>query len=44
MYNNEDFGILKGNILTKITGGVGDEEMFFTDIEGEIYRLYHNQD
>lgn len=38
-----DFGILKGKILTNITGGVGEEEMIFTTDSGEKFVLYHSQ-
>ena len=43
MYEN-NFEELKGKTLTKIIGGVGDEEMVFITKEGNEYKLYHPQD
>lgn len=34
---------LAGKTLINIEGGVGDDEMVFTTAEGEIYKLYHDQ-
>ncbi len=39
-----DFSVLKGKTLRAISGCKDDEEMTFTTIDGEVYRLYHNQD
>uniref|UniRef100_A0A6M3JJP6 Uncharacterized protein n=1 Tax=viral metagenome TaxID=1070528 RepID=A0A6M3JJP6_9ZZZZ len=39
-----EFEDLKGKTLTSIKGGVGDEEMIFTDSEGCQYKLYYEHD
>lgn len=46
MYRDDErnFEELKGKVLSGITGGVGSEEMIFTTIDGEQYKLYHVQD
>jgi hypothetical protein len=41
-YCNVD--VLKGKTLSKVTGGVGDDEITFVTTEGETYRMLHNQD
>ena len=38
------FSDLKGKTLTKITGDKGDEQMYFTTSEGEMYRLIYHHD
>jgi len=38
-----DFSVLLGKTLSKVKQ-VKDEEIFFYTSEGEIYKLYHNQD
>jgi len=38
-----DFSVLVGKTLSKVKQ-VKDEEIFFYTSEGEIYKLYHNQD
>lgn len=38
------FKELKGKTIKKITGEVGDREMYFETIEGEKYRLIYHQD
>lgn len=38
------FEDLKGKILTKIEGSVGDEQMFFTTTDGKKYYLYYKHD
>ena len=38
------FEEMKNEILREITGGVGSAEMTLTTEEGDIYRMYHNQD
>lgn len=38
------FSVLEGLVITKITGGVGDEEMIFTTEEGRTFQLYYEQD
>lgn len=35
---------LKGKTISKITGGIGDEEIIFTISNDEAYKLFHNQD
>ena len=42
--NEKDFSELLGKTLTKVDGGVGDDEIVFTTAEGDQYRLYHYQD
>ena len=44
MYNDLEFDILKGKVLAKIEGGKGDDELIFTTVDGEKYKLYHSQD
>lgn len=39
-----DFEILKGKVLTKIVGGVSDDEMIFYCTDNKRYKLYHYQD
>lgn len=39
-----DFNILQGKTLSEVTGGKFDEEMIFTSVDGEVYKLYHEQD
>ena len=41
---SNDFEDLKGKILAKITGGIGDVEMRFETSTGENFSLYHDQD
>jgi len=43
-YDEREFKELEGKTLVRVEGGVGDEEMIFVTIEGERYKLYHNQD
>ena len=38
------FEQLKNKTLTKIIGGVGDEEMIFYTSDGDIYRLVYHRD
>jgi hypothetical protein len=38
------FDILKGKTLSKIVGKIGDDEMVFTTIDGERYKLYYEED
>jgi len=38
------FEDLKGKTLTRIDGGIGDEEMIFTTSDGERFSLYYEQD
>lgn len=39
-----DFSELRGKILKRIDGGVGDERITFTTDSDEIYCLFHTQD
>jgi len=39
-----EFKTLTGKTLTKITGGVRDDEMVFETQCGETYRLYYYDD
>ncbi len=38
------FESLKGRSLTKVTGAVGDDHMFFHCDDGRTFKLYHTQD
>jgi len=38
------FELLKGKVLTEVTGSKGDGEMIFATSDGERYRLFHYQD
>ena len=38
------FELLKGKVLTEVTGSVGDGEMIFATSDGERYQLFHYQD
>ena len=45
MYNDLNFEeALKGKVLAKIEGKKGDDEIIFTTMDGEVYKLYHSQD
>jgi hypothetical protein len=39
-----NFSDLVGKTLTHIDGAVGDDVMTLTTTEGELYRMYHDQD
>lgn len=40
-----NFDVLKGKIITKITGLEKDyEEVFFFCLDGSVYKMYHEQD
>lgn len=38
------FEDLKGKILTRVTGSVGDDRMSFVCDDDTVFELYHNQD
>lgn len=38
------FEDLKGKILTKIAGGIGEDEMMFVTLDGYTCCLYHEDD
>ena len=42
--NQRDFGELKGKILIEIIGGIGDDTIIFKTIDGNQYKLYHDQE
>ncbi|KKK52034.1 hypothetical protein LCGC14_3108960, partial [marine sediment metagenome] len=42
--NDFNFSVLKGLVITKITGGVGDDDMIFNIKGGKKYRLYYQGD
>ena len=46
MYGDDErsFSELKGKTLAEISGGVGNDEMFFTTTDGDKYKLHHSQD
>ena len=45
MYDDLNFEeVLKGKVLAKIEGKKGDDEIIFTTVDGEVYKLYHSQD
>ncbi len=44
MYDDLEFDILKGKVLAKIEGAKGEDELIFTTVDGEKYKLYHCQD
>ena len=45
MYRDEiPFESLKGKVLSKIEGSTGDEEMIFTSEDGEVFKMFYEQD
>jgi len=44
MDNEREFKELNGKTLSAVTGKVGDDEITFTTIHGDQYKLYHEQD
>lgn len=42
--NETTFDTLKGRTLVSVTGGVGDDRMFFECEDGASFQLFHEQD
>ena len=43
-YKYCNVNVLMGKTLSKVTGGVGDDEITFVTTDGEKYKMYHRQD